>query len=72
MTTMPDAMTKEEFGFFTKVNSKGQRGSITDMAVEGTKVPENAGVQNTIPSVPRPGQITNSAFIKRSQRTWRY
>ena len=36
-----------------------QGGSITDMAVEGTKVPDDAGTQNTIPSVPRPDQITD-------------
>ena len=34
-------------------------GSITDMAVEGTTVPEDAAKQRTIPSVPRPGQITD-------------
>ena len=36
-----------------------QGGSITDMAVEGTKVPDDAGTQNTIPSVPRPDQLTD-------------
>lgn len=36
-----------------------QGGSITDMAAEGTKVPDEAGTQNTIPSVPRPDQITD-------------
>ena len=36
-----------------------QGGSITDMAVEGTKIPNDAGTQNTIPSVPRPNQITD-------------
>lgn len=36
-----------------------QGGSITDMAVEGTRVPDDAGTQNTIPSVPRPDQITD-------------
>ena len=36
-----------------------QGGSITDMAVEGTKIPNDAGTQNTIPSVPRPDQITD-------------
>lgn len=34
-------------------------GSITDMAVDGTTVPEDAAKQRTIPSVPRPGQITD-------------
>ena len=36
-----------------------QGGSITDMAVDGTKVPDDAGAQYTIPSVPRPDQITD-------------
>ena len=36
-----------------------QGGSITDMAAEGTKVPDDAATQRTIPSVPRPGQITD-------------
>lgn len=36
-----------------------QGGSITEMAAEGTKVPDDAGTQNTIPSVPRPDQITD-------------
>ena len=36
-----------------------QGGSITDMAVEGTRVPDDAGTQNTIPSVPRPDQVTD-------------
>ena len=38
-----------------------QGGSITDMAVEGTKIPNDAGIQNTIPSVPRPDQITDTS-----------
>lgn len=38
-----------------------QGGSLTDMAVEGTKVPDDAGTQNTIPSVPRPDQIVDSS-----------
>ena len=29
------------------------------MAVEGTNVPDDAGTQRTIPSVPRPDQITD-------------
>lgn len=29
------------------------------MAVEGTKVPDDAGTQDTIPSVPRPDQVTD-------------
>ena len=36
-----------------------QGGSITDMAVEGTTVPEDSATQRTIPSVPRPGQTTD-------------
>ena len=38
-----------------------QGGSLTDMAVQGTKVPDDAGTQNTIPSVPRPDQLTDSS-----------
>ncbi len=34
-------------------------GSLSDMAVEGTSIPEDAGTQRTIPSVPRPDQITD-------------
>ena len=34
-------------------------GDLSDMAVEGTTVPEDAGTQRTIPAVPRPGQITD-------------
>ena len=36
-----------------------QGGSLTDMAVEGTNVPDDVGTQRTIPSVPRPDQITD-------------
>ena len=36
-------------------------GSLADMAVQGTKVPDDAATQNTIPSVPRPDQITGSS-----------
>lgn len=36
-----------------------QGGSITEMAVEGTKIPDDAGTQDTLPSVPRPDQITD-------------
>lgn len=35
-------------------------GSLSDMAVTGTKIPNDAGKQNLIPSVPRPGQITDT------------
>ena len=38
-----------------------QGGSLTEMAVEGTRVPDDAGTQNTLPSVPRPDQITDSS-----------
>lgn len=38
-----------------------QGGSITEMAVEGTKVPDDAGTQDTLPSVPRPDQITDTS-----------
>lgn len=36
-----------------------QGGNLSDMAVKGTKVPNDAATQRTIPSVPRPGQITD-------------
>lgn len=36
-----------------------QGGSLSHMAVEGTKVPDDAGTQRTIPSVPRSDQITD-------------
>ena len=36
-----------------------QGGSLADMAVEGTNVPDDAGTQRSIPSVPRPDQITD-------------
>ncbi|KAL9596708.1 MAG: hypothetical protein Q9219_005619 [cf. Caloplaca sp. 3 TL-2023] len=38
-----------------------QGGSLSDMAVEGTTVPSNSATQRTIPSVPRPGQATQSS-----------
>ncbi|KAI9694303.1 MAG: hypothetical protein M1820_009027 [Bogoriella megaspora] len=38
-----------------------QGGSLEDMASTGTKIPGDAGVQNIIPSVPRPDQITEDA-----------
>lgn len=37
-----------------------QGGDLSDMAVEGTHVPEKAAKPRTIPSVPRPGQATDS------------
>ena len=36
-----------------------QGGSLSDMAVEGTHIPDDAGTQRTIPSVPREGQNTD-------------
>ena len=36
-----------------------QGGDLSDMAVEGTTVPQDAAKQRTIPSVPRPGQMTD-------------
>lgn len=33
-------------------------GSLEELAAEGTKIPNDAGIQNTIPSVPRPDQMT--------------
>ena len=36
-----------------------QGGDLSDMAAEGTTVPPDAGTQRTIPSVPRPGQMTD-------------
>ena len=36
-----------------------QGGSLSDMAVDGTKIPDDAGTQRTIPSVAREGQITD-------------
>lgn len=40
-----------------------QSASFTDMAAAGTSIPNDAGQQNTIPSVPRPDQLQeNSQF----------
>lgn len=36
-------------------------GDLNDMAVTGTKVPNDAGKMNTIPSKPRPDQIASDA-----------
>lgn len=36
-------------------------GSLSDMAVTGTKIPNDAGVQNIIPSVARPDQISSTS-----------
>ncbi|KAL4907356.1 hypothetical protein BDW74DRAFT_176129 [Aspergillus multicolor] len=38
------------------MSSPHQGGSLTDMAATGTKIPNDAGRMNTIPSVPRPDQ----------------
>lgn len=32
-------------------------GSLSEMAAEGTSIPNDAGIQRTIPSVPRPDQL---------------
>ncbi|PLB54782.1 hypothetical protein P170DRAFT_483505 [Aspergillus steynii IBT 23096] len=37
-----------------------QGGSLSDMAATGTSIPNDAGIQRTIPSVPRPDQISES------------
>ncbi|KAI9727471.1 MAG: hypothetical protein M1828_006413 [Chrysothrix sp. TS-e1954] len=44
-------------------DSTPQGGSITDMAVDGTSIPQGSEprTQRTIPSVPRPGQATEDA-----------
>lgn len=36
-----------------------QGGDLFDMAKDGTSMPNDAGKQNLIPSVPRPDQITD-------------
>ena len=36
-----------------------QGGDLSDMAVEGTSIPQDSGTQRIIPSVPRPGQMTD-------------
>ena len=38
-----------------------QGGDLFDMAKDGTSIPNDAGQQNLIPSVPRPDQITDPA-----------
>ncbi len=37
-----------------------QGGDLSDMAAEGTSIPNDAGKQRTIPSVPRPDQISKN------------
>ena len=36
-------------------------GNLSDMAAKGTKIPGDAGIQNTIPSVPAPDQLRDAA-----------
>ncbi|GFF51291.1 hypothetical protein IFM62136_01749 [Aspergillus lentulus] len=36
------------------------RGSLSEMAEHGTTMPNDAGLQNTLPSVPRPDQLSES------------
>merc|ERR1712070_291273 len=48
----------DQFQHFTMDANKG--GNISDMAVDGTKVPDNAGKPNVIPSVPNPHQQAES------------
>jgi len=43
-----------------------QGGDLFDMAAEGTSIPNDAGVMNTIPSKPRPGQGEDAATANRS------
>ncbi|KAJ6095522.1 hypothetical protein N7486_006268 [Penicillium sp. IBT 16267x] len=38
-------------------------GSLTEMAPTGTSIPNNAGKQNIIPSIPRPDQRTESSYF---------
>jgi len=37
-----------------------QGGNLSDMAVNGTQIPNDAGKQKTIPSVPRPDQMAEN------------
>ena len=37
-----------------------QGGTLSEMAPSGTSIPNDAGTQNTIPSVPRPDQRTEN------------
>ncbi|KAI9037868.1 uncharacterized protein KD926_011480 [Aspergillus affinis] len=41
--------------------SPHQGGSLSEMAPTGTKIPNDAGIQRTIPSVPRPDQVAENA-----------
>ncbi|CEL06016.1 hypothetical protein BJX68DRAFT_271684 [Aspergillus pseudodeflectus] len=42
------------------MSSPHQGGSLYDMAEKGTKIPNDAGLMNTIPSVPRPDQLAEN------------
>lgn len=37
-----------------------QGGSLSEMAPTGTSIPNDAGIQRTIPSVPRPDQVAEN------------
>ncbi|KAI9740085.1 MAG: hypothetical protein M1818_004836 [Claussenomyces sp. TS43310] len=43
-----------------------QGGDLSDMAVKGTTMPNDAGKMNTIPSVPRPGEGEDEALGNRA------
>ncbi|GAB7348521.1 hypothetical protein MBLNU459_g6919t1 [Dothideomycetes sp. NU459] len=45
-----------------------QGGDLSSMAATGTSIPGDAGVQNLIPSVPRPDQGTSSADLGAADR----
>ena len=45
----------------TSQDPNPQGGSLSEMAAQGTKIPDDAGTQNIIPSVPRPDQVTDSS-----------
>lgn len=42
-------------------NRENESGDLSDLAIKGTTVPEDAAKPRVIPSVPRPGQATESA-----------
>merc|ERR1712187_467906 len=43
-----------------KMPDPHQGGTLSEMAPSGTSIPNDAGIQNTIPSVPRPDQKTEN------------
>ncbi|GES59490.1 hypothetical protein ATEIFO6365_0003077000 [Aspergillus terreus] len=45
------------------MSNSHQGGSLSDMAPEGTSIPNDAGIQNTIPSVPRPDQLPENSHF---------